>query len=79
MRSPAPGRKTGLVLKSCRGLDAEVEARAKDGDRAGQSAMMRLVVNQAIEAMGLKGTQLLATVFDGITRHSPEGLNAGAR
>ena len=33
------------------------------------------VVNQAIEAMGLKNTQALATVFDGITRHSPEGLN----
>jgi enoyl-CoA hydratase len=37
--------------------------------------MQKLVVNQAIEAMGLKNTQLLATVFDGITRHSPEGLN----
>jgi enoyl-CoA hydratase len=25
--------------------------------------------------MGLKTTQLIATVFDGITRHSPEGVN----
>ena len=25
--------------------------------------------------MGLKQTQMFATVFDGITRHSPEGLN----
>ena len=32
-------------------------------------------VNGAIEAMGLKNTQTLATIFDGITRHSPEGLN----
>jgi enoyl-CoA hydratase len=24
--------------------------------------------------MGLDSTQLLATVFDGITRHSPEGV-----
>jgi len=37
--------------------------------------MQKLVVNQAIEAMGLKTTQLIATVFDGITRHSPEGIN----
>ena len=40
-----------------------------------QLMMQKLVVNQAIEAMGLKNTQLIATVFDGITRHSPEGLN----
>jgi enoyl-CoA hydratase len=29
--------------------------------------------------MGLMGTQMIATVFDGITRHSPEGLNFKAR
>jgi len=40
-----------------------------------QLMMQKLVVNQAIEAMGLKTTQLIATVFDGITRHSPEGVN----
>jgi enoyl-CoA hydratase len=33
------------------------------------------MVNQAIEAMGLKTTQLVATVSDGIIRHLPEGLN----
>jgi enoyl-CoA hydratase len=38
-------------------------------------ALLELVVNQAIEAMGLKTTQLIATVFDGIMRHSPEGIN----
>jgi enoyl-CoA hydratase len=37
--------------------------------------MQKLVVNQAIEAMGLKQTQMFATIFDGITRHSPEGIN----
>jgi hypothetical protein len=37
--------------------------------------MQKLVVNQAIEAMGLKNTGVLATIFDGITRHSPDGLN----
>ncbi|MEM8749754.1 MAG: crotonase/enoyl-CoA hydratase family protein [Pseudomonadota bacterium] len=35
--------------------------------------MHKMVINQAIEAMGLESAQRLATVFDGITRHSPEG------
>jgi enoyl-CoA hydratase len=33
-----------------------------------------MVINQAIEATGLMQTQRLATLFDGITRHSPEGI-----
>ncbi len=40
-----------------------------------QLMMQKLVVNQAYENMGLQVTQMMATVFDGITRHSPEGLN----
>jgi enoyl-CoA hydratase len=40
-----------------------------------QLMMQKLVINQAVEAMGLKQTQMFATLFDGITRHSPEGLN----
>ena len=57
-------------------LDAAV---AKLADRmAGvpknQLMMHKLVINQAIEHMGLEQTQMFATVFDGITRHSPEGL-----
>ena len=35
--------------------------------------MQKLMINQAYDNMGLQGTQLLATLFDGITRHSPEG------
>ena len=38
-----------------------------------QLVMQKLMVNQAFDNMGLHGTQILATVFDGITRHSPEG------
>jgi len=38
-----------------------------------QLMMQKLVVNQAYESMGLATTQMLATLFDGITRHSPEG------
>ncbi|MDG2285907.1 MAG: enoyl-CoA hydratase, partial [Alphaproteobacteria bacterium] len=39
-----------------------------------QLAMQKMVINQAIEATGLMQTQRLATLFDGITRHSPEGI-----
>ena len=37
-------------------------------------AMHKLVVNQVLLSMGLEQTQSLATLFDGITRHNPEGL-----
>lgn len=40
----------------------------------GHLAMHKLVVNQVMLAMGLEQSQQLATVFDGITRHNPEGL-----
>lgn len=44
-----------------------------------QLMMQKLMINQAYENMGLENTQMIATVFDGITRHSPEGLNFKAR
>jgi enoyl-CoA hydratase len=31
-------------------------------------------VNQAYENMGLRTSQLIGTVFDGIARHTPEGI-----
>jgi enoyl-CoA hydratase/carnithine racemase len=37
-------------------------------------AMHKLVVNQVWMSMGLEQTQMFATVFDGITRHNPEGM-----
>ena len=43
-----------------------------------QLAMQKMVINQTLEAQ-INQTQRLATVFDGITRHSPEGLNFKAR
>lgn len=36
--------------------------------------MHKTVVNQAMLTMGLEQTQMFATIFDGITRHNPEGL-----
>ena len=40
----------------------------------GQLQMHKMVVNQVMLTMGLEQTQMLATVFDGITRHNPEGM-----
>lgn len=37
-------------------------------------AMHKMVVNQVMLTMGLEQSQQMATVFDGITRHNPEGL-----
>ena len=38
-----------------------------------QLQMMKLLVNQSLYAQGLHQTQILGTVFDGITRHTQEG------
>jgi enoyl-CoA hydratase len=67
----------GLVLESVPAgdLDGAVEALADRiaGVPVNQLAMQKLMINQAYDNMGLHGTQILATLFDGITRHSPEG------
>jgi enoyl-CoA hydratase len=39
-----------------------------------QLMMVKLTINQAIESQGLTQTQMFATLFDGIARHSPEGV-----
>lgn len=39
-----------------------------------QLAAMKLVVNQAYENMGLRSTQLLGSVLDGLMRNTPEAL-----
>ncbi|HEV3074662.1 MAG TPA: crotonase/enoyl-CoA hydratase family protein [Thermoanaerobaculia bacterium] len=75
--------RTGLVSQAVPAaqLDAAVEALA---DRIAslpknQLIMQKLMVNQAYENMGLGTTQMLATLFDGIARHTPEGLAFKAR
>ncbi len=40
-----------------------------------QLMMMKMSVNQTYENMGLASSQTIATLFDGIARHSPEGLH----
>ena len=39
---------------------------------ANQLALNKLLINQAYENMGLRTTQLLGTLFDGVTRHTEE-------
>ena len=39
-----------------------------------QLMMMKMTVNHAYENMGLASSQTIATLFDGIARHSPEGV-----
>ena len=57
-------------------LDAAVDALASRmaGVPKNQLMMQKLMINQAYENMGLGTTQMIATLFDGITRHSPEGM-----
>jgi len=40
-----------------------------------QLHMMKLLVNQVIEQMGLANTQLIGTLLDGAARHTPEGFD----
>ena len=62
-------------------LDATVErwAARMTGVPRNQLMMQKLMINQAYDNMGLATTQMLATLFDGITRHSPEGFAFKAR
>ena len=72
----------GLVLKSVpdHQLDVEVEALASRiaSVPINQLAMQKMVINSAVEEK-INQTQRLATLLDGMTRHSPEGLNFKAR
>ncbi len=57
-------------------LDATVDALAARiaSVPIGMLMMQKMVVNEAVERMGLLASQTLSTVFDGITRHNPEGM-----
>ena len=71
--------KMGLVLESVSddALDERVEALASRmaGVPINQLAMQKMVINQVVELTGLGATQRLATLFDGMSRHTPEGMN----
>ena len=73
----------GLVQEAvpAAALDAAAEALAERiaGVPVNQLMMQKLMINSALWNQGMETTQMLATVFDGVTRHSPEGLNFKAR
>ncbi len=58
-------------------LATEVEALADRISRVPRNQLMmhKLMINQVIENAGLRSTQMLATLFDGIARHDLEGQN----
>jgi enoyl-CoA hydratase len=62
-------------------LDARVETLAERIAQVpvNQLQMMKLLVNQSQYAQGLHATQVIGTVFDGITRHTKEGYSFAAR
>lgn len=68
----------GLVLKSVplKKLDEYVEnlAARMASVPVNQLAMQKMIINQAMESSGLMEMQRMSTLFDGISRHSPEGL-----
>jgi enoyl-CoA hydratase len=81
--SGTEAERIGLITKAvpAKDLDAEVAAlcdRMK-GVPKNQLWMQKTAINAAYENMGMRTVQTLATVFDGLTRHSPEGLWFKAR
>ena len=73
----------GLVLEVV--VDAELEAHAFALARRmaevplNQLVMLKLLCNQTVENMGFASSRLLGTLFDGIARHTQEGLDFVAR
>jgi len=67
----------GLIYEAVpgRGLDGRIDhwAGRMQGVPRNQLMMQKLMINQALDNMGLNNTQMIATLFDGVTRHSPEG------
>jgi enoyl-CoA hydratase len=81
---PAPeAARIGMILEVV--PDAELLARATAlAERMAQVpesqlVMLKLLCNQTAEHMGMGSTRLLGTLFDGIARHTQEGLDFVAR
>ncbi|MDQ4088680.1 MAG: crotonase/enoyl-CoA hydratase family protein [Pseudomonadota bacterium] len=74
----AEAKAMGLVLDAVPEADLDTAVDALAARMAGvprnQLMMSKLMVNAAVENMGLATTQMFASLFDGVARHSPEGL-----
>ena len=73
----------GLVLEAVPDADLQdhVMALAKRMAQVPttQLVMLKLLCNQTVENMGLSSSRTLGTLFDGIARHTQEGLDFVAR
>lgn len=76
--SGAEAKSMGLILDAVPHdqLDATVDrlAARMAGVPRNQLMMSKLMINSAFDNMGLKTTQMFASLFDGVARHSPEGV-----
>jgi len=78
IRAPEAAR-IGLVLEVV--PDAELHERAMALARrmarvpVNQLVMLKLLANQSVENMGFASSRMLGTLFDGIARHTQEGLD----
>lgn len=77
-----PARKAaeiGLILETVApdALEAHATALAERMARlpVNQLVMMKLLCNQTVENMGFASSRMLGTLFDGIARHTQEGLD----
>jgi len=73
----------GLILEAV--PDAELEAHARGLARrmarlpTSQLVMLKLLCNQTLENMGMSSSRTLGTLFDGVARHTQEGLDFVSR
>jgi enoyl-CoA hydratase len=81
---PAPeAARIGLILETV--PDAELQDHAMALARrmalvpTTQLVMLKLLCNQTAENMGMASTRMMGTLFDGIARHTQEGLDFVAR
>jgi enoyl-CoA hydratase len=81
---PAPeAARIGLILEAVPDDELQAHAWALATRMARvpttQLVMLKLLCNQTAENMGMASTRLLGTLFDGIARHTQEGLDFVAR
>ena len=81
---PAPeAARIGLILEAVPDGELQEHAAALAQRMArlplNQLQMLKLLCNQTAESMGMASTRTLGTLFDGIARHTQEGLDFVAR
>jgi enoyl-CoA hydratase len=81
---PAPeAARIGLILEAVPDEELEEHAAALAQRMArlplNQLQMLKLLCNQTAESMGMASSRTLGTLFDGIARHTQEGLDFVAR